>query len=308
MSAFTSFIRPAVTAFVIPVAGCVTRDLAAVTPPLARGGYDTIAVVADAADPVAWRARGVSRVVHVSGPDSSSDSCIAAALLACRARGHPPGRVALLLDGDVSTPWPWSFSRGELVKSATRAGSQAVLLASPVPADLPPYTSATGPMIGLPSASLVDAVAGLVSGVHEGSPPYAFGPHGVPADHVFASSAHAYALVNLKPVTAGHALIVSRRAVPRFRDLAPAEVADLWSLAQAISAGLEARFDADAATIVLQDGAAAGQTVAHVHVHVLPRHVADLADNDEVYELVRCGGRGRHPSRSAQNPPATATD
>ena len=116
---------------------------------------------------------------------------------------------------------------------------------------------------------------------------YSFGPHAIPAEHVFASTRHCFALVNLKPVTCGHVLIVTRRAVSRLRELAPVEIADLWESVQAISAGLEAFYAADASTIVLQDGPAAGQTVPHVHVHILPRHNADLQNNDEIYNLVR---------------------
>lgn len=41
-------------------------------------------------------------------------------------------------------------------------------------------------------------------------------------------------------------------------------------------------FSGTSATITLQDGPAAGQSVPHVHVHVLPRRVGDFMDNDAV--------------------------
>lgn len=37
---------------------------------------------------------------------------------------------------------------------------------------------------------------------------------------------------------------------------------------------------------VLQDGPQAGQTVPHVHVHILPRKGSDFANNDEIYDVV----------------------
>ena len=36
----------------------------------------------------------------------------------------------------------------------------------------------------------------------------------------------------------------------------------------------------------LQDGPAAGQTVPHVHIHILPRKAGDFEKNDEVYEAI----------------------
>lgn len=37
-------------------------------------------------------------------------------------------------------------------------------------------------------------------------------------------------------------------------------------------------------TIVVQDGADAGQTIRHVHVHILPRKPGDFERNDDIYE------------------------
>lgn len=38
--------------------------------------------------------------------------------------------------------------------------------------------------------------------------------------------------------------------------------------------------------LFFQDGAQAGQTVPHVHVHILPRKLGDFENNDEVYDVV----------------------
>eukprot|EP00899_Mesostigma_viride_P022983 jgi/Mesvir1/386/Mv11279-RA.1 len=100
---------------------------------------------------------------------------------------------------------------------------------------------------------------------------------------VFYASKNSLALVNLKPVVPGHVLIIPRRVVARFKDLTPEEVADLWQTAQLIGPKLESHFCAESLTMAIQDGPAAGQTVAHVHIHILPRRTGDFENNDDVY-------------------------
>lgn len=78
--------------------------------------------------------------------------------------------------------------------------------------------------------------------------------------------------------------MLSKRIVPRFGELSPEEVADLWQTAQKISGPLQNHFNADALTFAIQDGASAGQSVPHVHVHVVPRAKGDFTKNDEVYD------------------------
>ena len=81
-------------------------------------------------------------------------------------------------------------------------------------------------------------------------------------------------------------LFIPRRVVPRAADLTSEEIADLWRLAHRCGPRLEAHFGASALTFAVQDGAAAGQTVPHVHIHLLPRRLGDFASNDDVYDEI----------------------
>ncbi|CDH59034.1 predicted protein [Lichtheimia corymbifera JMRC:FSU:9682] len=61
----------------------------------------------------------------------------------------------------------------------------------------------------------------------------------------------------------GHVLVVSRRNVPRVKDLNPEEIADIMMSAQTIGNVVEKQFGCTSLTTVIQDGPQAGQTVPH---------------------------------------------
>eukprot|EP00871_Galdieria_phlegrea_P005000 jgi/Galph1/5500/GphlegSOOS_G4125.1 len=103
---------------------------------------------------------------------------------------------------------------------------------------------------------------------------------------VFYTSKLAYGIVNLKPIVPGHVLVISKRVVPRFQDLTEEEVFDLWLSAQRIGTHLESFYQAQSMTYCIQDGKAAGQSVPHVHIHIIPRRFGDFERTDQVYELL----------------------
>lgn len=80
------------------------------------------------------------------------------------------------------------------------------------------------------------------------------------------------------PVAPGHTLIVPRRHVASFFALDADEQADLLALLNKVVANLDEEFAPDGYNIGLNEGTAAGQTVPHVHLHVIPRRAGDAAD------------------------------
>ncbi|WRT65501.1 uncharacterized protein IL334_002444 [Kwoniella shivajii] len=104
---------------------------------------------------------------------------------------------------------------------------------------------------------------------------------------VFYTTPLSIGIVNLKPLLPGHVLILPRRVVPRLADLYSSEISDLFLTVQRIGKGLEELYNAQALTVSLQDGKSAGQSVPHVHVHILPRHSTDFeGENDRIYPLL----------------------
>ncbi|KFA67813.1 hypothetical protein S40285_06973 [Stachybotrys chlorohalonatus IBT 40285] len=115
-----------------------------------------------------------------------------------------------------------------------------------------------------------------------------FGPFEV-TKQVFLATPHSFGLVNLKPIIPGHILICPLAPHRRLTDLSSNEITDLFSTVQVAQRLLARAYfskpepEAGSFTIAVQDGAEAGQSVPHVHVHVIPRIKDDLATPDEVY-------------------------
>ncbi|GJQ09585.1 hypothetical protein GpartN1_g1376.t1 [Galdieria partita] len=114
---------------------------------------------------------------------------------------------------------------------------------------------------------------------------------------VFYNSKLSYGIVNLKPIVPGHVLVIPKRVVKRFQELNLDEVYDLWQSAQLIGGRLEQYYQVDAMTYCIQDGKAAGQTVPHVHIHVIPRRIGDFERNDQLYEMLEASSKDSHGSR-----------
>lgn len=98
------------------------------------------------------------------------------------------------------------------------------------------------------------------------------------ADAVLAESAHALAILDAYPIAAGHTLVIPRRHVASLFALPSEEWDDLWRLVRRVQRERGPFRDADGVTVGLNDGSAAGQTVPHAHVHVIPRRTGDVPD------------------------------
>ncbi|EOQ98823.1 Bis(5'-nucleosyl)-tetraphosphatase [Wallemia ichthyophaga EXF-994] len=100
----------------------------------------------------------------------------------------------------------------------------------------------------------------------------------------FYRSSLSAAFVNLKPIVPGHVLVIPQRKVERFTELSPDEVSDLFLSVQRVGKVVESVWRSNALTVSVQDGVDAGQTVPHIHVHVLPRKPNDFPSSDQIYE------------------------
>lgn len=89
---------------------------------------------------------------------------------------------------------------------------------------------------------------------------------------------HAYARYDIYPVNVGHILIVPFRHVSDFFDLTDEERDAIFKLVVESKVLLDKEHTPDGYNIGINVGESAGQTVWHVHVHVIPRYKGDMED------------------------------
>lgn len=80
------------------------------------------------------------------------------------------------------------------------------------------------------------------------------------------------------PVSPGHTLIIPRRQVGSFFATTMQERASLMCLLENAKVMLEREYSPAGYNIGINDGPAAGQTVPHLHIHLIPRYAGDTAD------------------------------
>ena len=95
---------------------------------------------------------------------------------------------------------------------------------------------------------------------------------------VVAESRHALAMRDRYPVSNGHTLIIPKAHTETLFVQNSKIQADIWRLVARVRGELQSEFNPDGFNIGLNEGTAAGQTVDHAHVHVIPRFEGDVAD------------------------------
>jgi len=80
------------------------------------------------------------------------------------------------------------------------------------------------------------------------------------------------------PVSPGHALLVPRRHVADWSELSADERLELTSGIEVARSSIRKLYKPDGFNVGMNLGEAAGQTVAHLHLHVIPRYLGDVED------------------------------
>ena len=114
--------------------------------------------------------------------------------------------------------------------------------------------------------------------------------HPDPSREIIAESPGAFAIFDLFPVSKGHALIIPRKHCPDYFELSFEEQSGCWQLINEVKILVENLFHPDGFNVGININHAAGQTIPHVHIHLIPRYTDDVSDP-------RGGIRGVIPNR-----------
>lgn len=85
-----------------------------------------------------------------------------------------------------------------------------------------------------------------------------------------------FAIYDEFPVSDGHVLLIPKRHVESFFDITKKELDDLFELIKKVREIVDRKFNPDGYNIGINEGRAAGRTIDHLHIHVIPRYKGDV--------------------------------
>jgi diadenosine tetraphosphate (Ap4A) HIT family hydrolase len=100
----------------------------------------------------------------------------------------------------------------------------------------------------------------------------------LPPTRILEANSHAVAVADAFPVSPGHTLVIPRRHSADFFALTGEEVAAVYELLCRMKVQLDATHKPTGYNIGINSGEAAGQTVPHLHVHLIPRFLGDVPE------------------------------
>lgn len=114
------------------------------------------------------------------------------------------------------------------------------------------------------------------------------------AEVTFMASPAFRAIVNIAPILPGHSLVIPKRHVESLLELGDEEVAEMVNLSRRAVALLMDVYRSDGFDWTIQESEAAGQSVPHLHLHLIPRRRGDLPNPGDWYSrLIEYQGRPR---------------
>ncbi len=100
----------------------------------------------------------------------------------------------------------------------------------------------------------------------------------LPPERIIDSNDLALVIRDGYPVSPGHTLVIPKRHIGSWFETTPEEQSAMLNLLERAKIVLETEFKPDGYNIGINDGPTAGQTVPHLHMHLIPRYKGDQGD------------------------------
>lgn len=100
----------------------------------------------------------------------------------------------------------------------------------------------------------------------------------IKSSRIIEENDQAFVIRDGYPISKGHTLVIPKRHVGSFFDITNDERSALFELVESSKKSLDNEFKPDAFNIGINDGTVAGQTVPHLHIHLIPRYEGDIKD------------------------------
>lgn len=96
--------------------------------------------------------------------------------------------------------------------------------------------------------------------------------------NVIVNGQYAYSRLDEFPVSNGHCLVIPKRHVKTIWELTDEELKDLYTVLKQTNDWIFEWYHPDGMNIGINEGKAAGQTIDHLHIHIIPRYEGDVID------------------------------
>ena len=95
---------------------------------------------------------------------------------------------------------------------------------------------------------------------------------------ILAYNASAFAVRDAFPVSEGHTLVIPKAHESSLTSLSNTDYSRCFDLVRSVTRDLQEKYEPDGFNIGVNIGEAAGQTVSHAHIHVIPRYQGDVSN------------------------------
>ena len=102
----------------------------------------------------------------------------------------------------------------------------------------------------------------------------------------FCTTSRFSAFYNIAPILPGHSLIIPNAHYESLFELSEDELSEMMVFARKVTSVLKTFLNCDGFDWTIQDGVSAGQTVPHLHLHIIPRKPLDMPESNEWYSKI----------------------